>query len=160
VKWVKMGAPDPRDGPATGRKEITIAEGRKFWSFQPVRKTAAPPVKDWDWARTEIDQFVLARLESRGLQPVAAADRRTLLRRVCFESFGLPLRREECDAFWDAKSPTPFARVVARLLACPHFGERWGRHWLDLARYAETNGFERIVNVIWHNAWRYREYVL
>jgi len=144
TEWVKRGAPWPESpesaaaaaAPApvpTGPK----ADPRSHWAFRPVKAPAVPVVKDEGWPRGAIDRFILARLEARGLRPVEAADRRTLIRRATFDLTGLPPTPGEVDAFLADASPGAFARVVDRLLASPHYGERWGRHWLDVARYAE-----------------------
>ena len=120
VRWIEMGAPDPRSGKAANpRTKIGLAEARKFWSFQPPKASPAPQVHDTAWPRTDIDRFVLARLEKEGLKPVADADRSTLLRRVTFDLTGLPPTPEEIDAFLADKSPRAFATVVDRLLASP-----------------------------------------
>jgi mono/diheme cytochrome c family protein len=144
VVWVKMGAPWPKAAAnlvvssGSGGFAVT-AEQRRFWSFQPLRQPAIPAVKDSQWAKTDIDRLVLAKLESSGLQPVAAADRRTLIRRATLDLTGLPPTPEEVAAFEKDGSPDAFAKVVDRLLASPRYGERWGRHWLDLARYGEDD---------------------
>jgi hypothetical protein len=161
-KWVAMGAPDPRDGTARVTKnEIDVEKGRNFWSFRPPRKSAPPGVRDTGWPRGPIDSFLLAGLEAKGLRPVADADPRTLIRRVYFDLVGLPPSPEEVEAFVRAsaaRSPGAFEGVVDRLLASPAFGERWGRHWLDVARYAESSG--RAANFAYPHAWRYRDYVI
>jgi hypothetical protein len=157
--WVKMGAPDPRTGTAgaSTRPSMDLAKAREFWSFRPPVKAALPDVKRADWPRGEIDRFLLARLESRGLAPVADAGRARLLRRVTFDLVGLPPTPEDLDAFLADDSPDAFATVVDRLLASPRFGERWARHWLDLARFAESSGK---TNFMYPQAWRYRDWVI
>ena len=157
--WVKMGAPDPRTGPAgvAARPSVDLAKGREFWSFRPPKKSAPPAVKRADWPRGDIDRFLLAALEARGLAPVADADRPRLLRRVTFDLIGLPPTPEELDAFLADDSPDAFAKVVDRLLASPRFGERWGRHWLDVARFAESSGK---TNFTYPQAWRYRDWAI
>jgi hypothetical protein len=158
-RWISMGAPDPRVAAVKVAKGgIDVEKGRKFWSFQPVKKAAPPAVKDRAWPRTDVDRFLLAALEKKGLRPVADADRHTLLRRVYLDLTGLPPTPAEIDAFLADRSPGAFAKVVDRLLASPHFGERWGRHWLDVARYAESSGKQ--VNFNYPYAWRYRDYVI
>ncbi len=158
-RWVAMGAPDPRDGKApVVAKGIDIEEGRKFWAFQPPRKSSPPEVKDETWPRADIDRFLLARLEAKGLTPVADADRYTLIRRVYLDLVGLPPTPEEIESFVADPSPAALEGVVDRLLAMPQFGERWGRHWLDVARYAESSGKQ--VNYNYPQAWRYRDYVI
>ena len=116
------------------------ASANRHWSFQPLTDAPVPAVKDTAWPLNDLDRFILARLEARGLKPVEPADKRTLIRRATFDLIGLPPTPEEVVAFLADESPGAFARVVERLLASPHYGERWGRHWLDLARYADTAG--------------------
>ncbi|HEY6168731.1 MAG TPA: PSD1 and planctomycete cytochrome C domain-containing protein [Verrucomicrobiae bacterium] len=162
-KWVLMGAPDPRDG--TGKsitKKWDVESGKDFWAFQPVKPQAAPKVKDAKWPASDIDRFVLAKLEEKNLKPVADADPHALIRRVYFDLIGIPPTPEQVEAFVkDSARRTPRAameKVVDELLASPQFGERWGRHWLDVARYAESTGKER--NYLYPQAWRYRDYVI
>lgn len=143
--WIKAGAPWPEapgTGPAQTGGEYTItAEQRAFWSFQPIRRPAAPAVRDAAWTRNAIDAFVLARLEEKGLTPVKPADRRTWIRRVTLDVTGLPPTPEEALAFERDAAPGAPARVVERLLASPRYGERWGRYWLDVMRYANDTMF-------------------
>ncbi len=160
-EWVRIGAPDPRkqaDGPETSPKRVDIDAGRKFWSFRPLADTPVPDVHNPSWPACDIDRFVLAKLESRGLSPATDADRGVLLRRVTFDLIGLPPTPSEIDAYVNDDSQDAFERVVDRLLASPHFGERWGRHWLDLARFAESSGGGR--SMLFPEAWRYRDYVV
>lgn len=161
IRWVEMGAPHPDTntiGPIVQRGEVDLDQGRKHWAFQPPIK-AAPPIGDaWTDAPNPIDAFVLARLRAEGLRPNAPADKRTLLRRVTFDLIGLPPTPEEIDSFLSDSSSDAFAKVVDRLLASPQYGERWARHWLDVARYADSNGLDE--NVVHGNAWRYRDYVV
>ncbi len=158
-RWVKMGAPDPRDGKAaTVNKDIDVEKGRQFWAFQPPHKATPPAPKDKTWARTDIDRFLLTRVEAKGLKPVDDADKHTLLRRIYFDLIGLPPTPEEIEAFVGDSSPTAFENVVDKLLESPRFGERWGRHWLDVARFGETSGKQ--VNFNYPHAWRYRDYVI
>src|SRR5262249_5928209 len=141
--WVKDGAPWPstdaqvRPAPASGSALKITAKDRAFWSFQPIANPPLPRVHDSTWPKTSVDHFILARLETNKLRPVDAADRRTLIRRATFDLIGLPPTPEEVEAFVTDQSPDAFAKVVDRLLASPHYGERWARHWLDVARYAE-----------------------
>lgn len=137
-----------------------IAAGAKYeahWSFLPPRQALPPAVRDAAWPRSPIDRFILARLEAAGLKPAAEADRYTLVRRVSFDLIGLPPTPEEADAFVSDPSPDAYERLVDRLLASPHYGERWARRWLDLARYADTNGYEkdRVRSI-----WPYRDWVI
>jgi Protein of unknown function (DUF1553)/Protein of unknown function (DUF1549) len=134
------------------------ARQREFWSFQKPKDQTPPTVVHKQWVRTPIDNFILAKLESKGLTPAAPADKTTLLRRASFDLIGLPPTPEELDAFLADKSPQAFEKVIDRLLASPHYGERWGRHWLDLARFAESEGFK--ADEVRLNAWRYRDYVI
>ncbi|HAL70383.1 MAG TPA: hypothetical protein DCP71_01230 [Verrucomicrobiales bacterium] len=161
-KWIEMGAPDPREqkvaGAAGGRREINMAEGRKHWAFVPPAEAPVPELKTANWAVSKIDQWVLAGLEQAGLKPVAQADRRTLIRRIAFDLTGLPPTPEEVEAYVNDTSPQATQRVVDQYLESPRFGERWGRHWLDVARYGESSGKE--VNLLYPHAWRYRDYVI
>ncbi|HEY2586776.1 MAG TPA: PSD1 and planctomycete cytochrome C domain-containing protein [Tepidisphaeraceae bacterium] len=137
-----------------------VAEGAEYkthWAFVAPRQVALPPVKQADWPRNPIDHFVLARLESEGLQPAPEADRYTLIRRVYLDLIGLPPTPEEADAFAKDPSPDAYDKLVDRLLANPHYGERWARRWLDLARYADTNGFEKDRP---RSIWPYRDWVI
>src|SRR6266566_2072229 len=143
--------------PATAAKKFTDQQ-RRYWAFQKVVKPPLPAVKRRDWARNPIDAFILARLEEKGVQPNPPADKITLLRRASLDLMGLPPTPEEAQAFLADQSPDAFAKVVDRLLASPHYGERWGRHWLDLARYADSNGFKS--DETRPNIWRYRDYVI
>ena len=163
TEWVKRGAPWPAEkgtasaGPA---RPVFDLQKRKaeHWAWQPIRQQQAPAVKNAQWPRGPIDCFVLNKLESAGLSPAPDADRRTLIRRACFDLTGLPPTPQEVQAFVDDQSPKAFETVVDRLLASPQFGERWARHWLDLVRYAETRGHEFDYPI--PNAWRYRDYVV
>jgi len=157
AKWIEMGAPDPRDGAPPAAQTIDLAEGRKFWAYQPPQRTSPPTPKNADWANNDIDRYVLNRLEAAGLRPAPDADRTRLIRRLSFDLIGLPPTPDDVAAFVADRSPRAVERVVDRLLASPHFGERWGRHWLDVARYGESSGLER--NVPYRLAWRYRDYV-
>src|SRR6266542_687641 len=138
VEWVRRGAPFPDAGPAvtTGRT-IDLVEGRKFWSFQPLRPATPPTVRDRSWPSRRLDTFLLAAMEQRGLAPSPPADRRTLIRRVCFDLTGLPPSPEEVEAFVADRRPDAYELLVERLLASPHHGERWARFWLDLGRYCD-----------------------
>ncbi len=134
--WVKLGAPMP-----AARPPGEAATRGPHWAFAPPRDPLPPPVKMAAWPRTPVDRFILARLEEKGLSPSPAADRRTLLRRATFDLHGLPPTAEEFEAFERDGAPDAFAKVVDRLLASPRYGERWGRYWLDAARYADTKGY-------------------
>lgn len=159
IEWVRMGAPDPREGaPAHKTAGVSIEEGRKFWSFQPVKDPPAPAVMNAKWVRNPIDAFVLARLEQNGLKPAAPAEKRVLIRRATYDLTGLPPTPEEVEAFVADESPDAFAKVVDRLLASPAYGEQWGRHWLDVARYADTAGCNSDFPV--PPAYKYRNWVI
>ncbi len=162
-QWISMGAPDPRT-PETVAVTGTVSEddierGRKFWSFVvPVLSTV--PVSDTSWSLNEIDQFVLEKLKQNDLKPASDAGPETILRRLCFDLVGLPPTEAQLKSFeklWKADPDKAVATVVDKLLESPQFGERWGRHWLDVARFAESSGKE--VNATFPQAWRYRDYV-
>jgi hypothetical protein len=138
-----------------------IAQGAEYnehWAFLPPRRPPLPAVQNRAWVKTPIDRFVLARLEQEGLAPAPAASRETLLRRASLDLLGLPPAPAKIAAFAADRSPDPFRKLVNQLLASPHYGERWGRHWLDIARYADSGGFE--TDIFFGHAWRYRDYVV
>ena len=159
--WVDAGAVWPKQAvtaasAGTGGKQITAAD-RQYWAFQPVKDPAPPAVKAAAWAKNPLDRFVLAKLEEKHLTPAKPAGKLTLLRRVTYDLTGLPPTPEEIAAFEADNSPTAFARVVDQLLAKPQYGEHWGRHWLDVARFADSTGMDE--DHVYPNAWRYRDYV-
>jgi len=163
TKWVELGMPWTDEGlTVTVEGKAFPLEERKLshWAWQPMRDVTAPAVKNADWARSDVDRFILAELESRNLVPAPPADRRTLIRRVYFDLVGLPPTAEQVQEFLADKSPTSeaLARVIDVLLESPHFGERWARHWLDLVRYAETLGHEFDYRL--QHAHHYRDYVI
>jgi hypothetical protein len=132
-----------------------------FWSFQPIRAVTPPTVQLTAWGQSPIDRYILAGLEKRGLTPAPAADRRTLLRRATFDLTGLPPTPEEIDAFLTDSAPDAFAKVIERLLASPQYGERWGRHWLDVVRYADARDLIQLpAESDFREAWRYRDWVV
>ncbi len=161
-RWVEMGAPWPGGSTAEelGEREhgIDIEEGRQWWSFRPVAPASVPTPEAASWAWSDVDAFLLAEMEAHGVQPVDDADDRTWLRRVSFDLTGLPPTPEEIEAFLEDASEQRYATVVDRLLDSPRYGERWGRHWLDVARYAESSGKDS--NVVYPHAWRYRDWVI
>jgi len=158
-KWIEMGAPDPRDGEAKSKSGgIDLEAGRKFWAFQPVSRPEVPEVEAGSWPLDDIDRFILSSQEAEGLTPVADADRRTWLRRVTLDLVGRTPTIAEVDSFLEDKSPQAYEHVVDRLLASKQFGERWGRHWLDLVQYADSFGTARYI--VLDEAWRYRDYVI
>jgi hypothetical protein len=155
-----MGAPDPRTAPPA--PNAAVADKRNFWSFQPPREPTVPAAKDESRIRTPVDRFVVAKLLEKGLQLSPEADRRTLIRRATFDLTGLPPSPEEVDAFVGDKSSDAYERLIDRLLASPRYGERWGRHWLDLARYSDTKGYvysDREETQFVH-AFAYRDWVI
>lgn len=160
--WVGMGAPDPRTANTTPKPGVQAAFERagEHWAFQPIRQPALPVVQNRRWGRTPVDAFVLARLEANGLKPAPAADPRTRLRRVYFDLLGLPPTPAETAAFLADTSPDAWERVVERLLASPHYGERWGRYWLDVARYADTKGYVFQEERRYAFSHTYRDYVI
>jgi hypothetical protein len=159
--WVKAGAVWPQDAKAalTSPPYKITAEQRAFWSFEQVKAVPPPDVKDANWARTEIDRFIAAKLEARGLHPVRRADRRTLVRRATYDLTGLPPTAEEVDTFEHDRSPDAFATVIDRLLASPRYGERWGRLWLDVARYSDDRLDSERDNP-YPASFRYRDWVI
>ncbi|MAT14548.1 MAG: hypothetical protein CMJ46_04680 [Planctomyces sp.] len=161
TKWVEMGAPHPESGEAAKmprKSNIDLEAGRAHWAFQPVVKPEVPAVSQPEWVKNPIDAFILHALDAQQMTPLPAPDKRTLIRRATFDLTGLPPTPDEINAFLADESPEAFERVVNRLLDSPHYGERWGRHWLDVARYADSNGLDE--NVAHGNAWRYRDYVI
>jgi cytochrome c553 len=167
--WVKQGAPWPNEklpevtaaarGTAALRPAMVFTEKQKsHWAFQPIAAPPLPEVQDKAWPLSPIDRFVLEKLEAAGLAPSPPAVKRTLLRRATFDLTGLPPTPEEIETFLADGSPDAFARVVDRLLASPRYGEKYGRHWLDLARYGDSNGLDE--NLAYVNAFRYRDYVI
>ncbi|MEY5013794.1 MAG: hypothetical protein RIS92_152 [Verrucomicrobiota bacterium] len=143
IKWVAMGAPDPRTGSAgQAKREINIEEGRRHWAFQPLSNPKAPPVKNTAWPKNDIDRFLLAKQEERQIKPSPQAAPAQLLRRIHLDLIGLPPTAEEVAAFEKDPSPSHYAQIVDRLLERPQYGERWGRHWLDIVRFAESGGYE------------------
>jgi hypothetical protein len=161
TQWIKDGAAWPKVEVAfdlTKNKAKYDKLRKQHWAWQPLLAAKPPEVEDAAWVRGDIDRFILAKLHQKGLQPVADADKLTLLRRVTFDLTGLPPTPAQIDAFVKDDSPAALAKVVDRLLASPAFGERWGRHWLDVARYGESTGSAR--NLPYPHAWRYRDYVI
>ena len=161
ITWIKFGAAWPDE-----KALATDLDPRKHWAFQPVRKPGLPVTKNKEWSTHPIDAFILAKLEAKGLSPNPSADPRTLLRRLSFDLIGLPPTAEEVDAFvkeWNMPSAKPQAALekqVDRLLASPHYGERWARHWLDVARYADTKGYVFQEERRYPYAYAYRDYVI
>ncbi len=167
IAWIKMGAPDPRTGKSSAQPSAIkkapydYAEARKHWAFQRPQDSLPPKVKSIDWPESPVDHFILAKLEENNLVPARPADRRALIRRTSFDLIGLPPRPEEVDAFLADHSTNAFRKVVEGLLASPHYGERWGRHWLDVVRYADSRDIRFLEqNYDITEAWRYRDWVV
>jgi hypothetical protein len=158
-KWIAMGAPDPREEKGKAAVIPDLEKARmEHWAFKPIPPISVPKVKNQAWVRTPIDTFILQRLEGRGITPSPAAEPATLLRRVYFDLIGLPPSPEEQQAFLESPTAQAYEKVVDDLLQRPQYGERWGRHWLDVARYAESLGFEHDEARAW--SWRYRDWVI
>src|SRR5579872_1180348 len=159
-RWIKMGAPDPRQTADTKVPRIAkqdLAAARRHWAYRAPIDTPPPPVRDQSWPQTDIDRFILSRLEKADLSPAPTADRETLVRRLYFDLTGLPPTPEQIDEFLADQTTEAWEKRVDRLLDSPQFGERWGRHWLDVVRFAESltlRGF------VFKQAWRYRDYVI
>jgi len=163
-KWLLLGAPWPADkagsDPTPGAGFTISDEQRQFWSFQPVPATvAAPAVKNEGWVAGPIDRFILAELEAKGLTPSPRADKLTLIRRATFDLTGLPPTKAEVEAFLADQRPEAWAELIDRLLKSPHYGERWGRHWLDVARYGEDQA-HTFAAISFNNGFRYRDWVV
>jgi hypothetical protein len=160
AKWIDMGAPDPRKaGPvAKAKREINVAEGRKWWSFHPLKAVTPPPAPGGWQAPTPIDQFIVAEQAKRKLKPSGPAEKEKLIRRAYFDLIGLPPSVEQVEAFVRDASPQAFEKVVDELLASRHYGEKWARHWLDVARYAESGGYE--FDGFRPGAYHYRDWVI
>jgi cytochrome c553 len=167
TRWVRDGAvwPEnlaeirPKASESVATRPAISEVDRAFWSFQPVRDTPPPLVRNPAWAKTSVDDYILSELEAKGLEPVPAAGRRELIRRATFDLTGLPPRPEDVDAFVSDESPDAFRKVVDRLLASPNYGERWGRHWLDVARYGEDQAHTFEARV-YPQGYRYRDWVV
>ena len=163
--WIADGAVDPRTG---GPKRLTgmSPEARAHWAYQPLKALTPPSVKDASWVKNDVDAFILAKLEKNGMTPNPAATKEVLIRRATYDLIGLPPTLEEVQEFILDRSPEAFGKVVTRLLASPHYGERWGRHWLDTARYSDTTGLSgdggknRYQDYRYEYAWTYRDYVI
>lgn len=160
-KWVAMGAPDPRNAAianAVRREDIDYEQARQDWAYRPLQEHPVPVFEDDDWARGNVDAFVLAKLKEAQIEPAADAEPERLIRRVYYDLTGLPPTRKEVEAFISNPSTEAFTAIVDELMSLPAFGEKWGRHWLDVARYADSNGGDR--NFTFYQAWRYRNWVI
>ena len=166
TQWVTMGAPWSKTAAVQPQSKWTASkstreftdEEKAFWAYKPLAQVAPPKVKNRNWVKSPIDAFVLRKLEEKGISPAPPADRLTLLRRATYDLTGLPPTEQEMQEFFADKSPQAFARVVERLLASPRYGEKWGRHWLDVARYADSTGNDE--DHRYPHAWKYRDYVI
>ncbi len=161
TQWIRDGAAWTRVEPISSDGPIKADYQRlrkEHWAWQPLREPPVPPAPNAAWPRDDIDRFLLVRMAKHGLKPVGDAERLTLIRRATFDLTGLPPTLAEIDTFLTDRSETAFERVVDRLSSSPAFGERWGRHWLDIARYGESTGSAR--NLPYPHAWRYRDYVI
>jgi hypothetical protein len=164
-EWIRLGAPDPRtpepaEAESPASKAMSLEEGRRWWAFQSAVEREAPRVQNAAWVRRKVDAFVLSRLEQRGVSPSPEADRRTLIRRATVDLTGLQPTYEETERFVRDTSEDAYIRLIERLLASPHYGEQWGRHWLDVARWAEDNPTSEATNRPYTHAWRYRDWVI
>jgi hypothetical protein len=160
VEWVARAAPYPMDSAESVRSKprvIDIESGKQFWSLRPLQASPPPRIKRGDWCERQLDAFILARLESSGIEPTERAERQTLIRRLSFDLIGLPPTPEEIQAFVNDPAPDACERLVTRLLDSPHYGERWARHWLDLARYCDIPESWSETDA---SAWRYRDWVI
>tara|TARA_R110002095_G_scaffold216429_1_gene213718 strand:+ start:100849 stop:104139 length:3291 start_codon:yes stop_codon:yes gene_type:complete len=164
TEWIRLGAYWPNSKPIVqstdGNPEgpLFTEQEKAFWAFQPPQTPDLPRVKQSEWVQNPIDTFVLSRLEQKGYSPALPAEKQNLIRRATFDLIGLPPTRKEIDDFVKDDSPDAFAKVINRLLESPRYGERWGRHWLDVARYADSNGLDE--NLSYANAFRFRDYVI
>ena len=165
-EWIASGAFDPRTAPAKAAagpgplKGMSQADGRKWWAFQPVAEIPAPKVKNARWVHTKIDAFILKQLEAKKLKPSLAADRRTLIRRAYVDLIGYKPTYEEVEAFAVDPSPKAYEQLIDRLQSSPQYGERWGRHWMDVARFGEDNPTTEATNPAYPFAWRYRDWII
>jgi cytochrome c553 len=161
LEWVKMGAPDPRSeaiGVSLEKEVFDLEERKKWWSLQPLAKVKVPATNDQKWPRTDVDRFLLAKLEEKGWLPAEPAEKTSLLRRASFALTGLAPTVEELAVFLADESEDAYERQVDRLLASPHFGERFARHWMDVVRYADSKAFEQDYTIPF--AHRYRDYLI
>jgi len=165
TRWVQMGMPgleagsEEEEEAAGGNKPPQVDDqARAWWAFRPVQPIAPPAVSDEAWVKTDVDRFVLAKLEAAGIKPAPAASREALIRRAYYDLIGLPPTLEQVQQFVSDPDPAAYENLINTLLESPHYGEKWGRHWLDLVRYAESNSFERDGTKPF--VWRYRDYVI
>ena len=166
-KWIAGGMPMPAppagaapSPAATAYKGMSLEDGRKWWAFQPLKRGPAPKVKNAAWAANPIDAFILEKLGDKGLKPSPREDKRTLVRRAYVDLVGYKPTYEEVEAFANDPSPDAWEALIDRLLASPHYGERWGRHWMDVARFGEDNPTAEATNPAYPFAWRYRDWII
>ena len=163
--WIASGAPDPRAAAPAGEttsalKGMSIETGKKWWAFQPISELPAPPVKNKTWAHNKIDPFILAKLEAKRFNPAPPADKRTLVRRAYIDLLGFKPTYEEVEAFAADPAPDAWTKLIDKLQAMPQYGERWGRHWMDVARFGEDNPTSEATNQPYLYAWRYRDWII
>ena len=139
---------------------MSLEDGRKWWAFQPVKEVPAPSVKETAWPKSKIDSFLLAKLEAKGIAPSPPADPRTLVKRAYVDLVGFKPTYEEVEAFASDTSPKAYEKLIEQLLASKHYGERWGQHWMDVARFAEDNPTSEATNPPYPFAWRYRDWII
>jgi hypothetical protein len=164
-QWIASGAPDPRTGPPASSvvvapQGMSVDEGRKWWAFQPLVDVAPPKMRDFHKTKNAVDAFILARLQHEGLSPSHEADARTLVRRAYVDLVGFKPTYEEIEVFISDSSPLAYENLIDRLLASPNYGERWSRHWMDVARYGEDNPTGEATNPAYQFAWRYRDWII
>ncbi|MCC9603238.1 PSD1 and planctomycete cytochrome C domain-containing protein [Stieleria sp. JC731] len=163
-KWIQLGLPDPRSDSlvdvhvTTTDEQLIDPQADRFWAFQAPHAQSPPVMHDAQWLQSPIDRFILAKLEANGIKPSLKADKRVLIRRIYFDLIGLPPTEQQVQAFVEDPDDNAIEKLIDRLLASPSYGVRWGRHWLDVARYADSNGLDE--NLALGNAWRYRDYVI
>lgn len=159
-QWVRMGAPDPRDGPVVTKSPSEVA--KDHWGFRPISNPAVPAASKPSWEKTPIDRFITRKMTEKGIEPSEMADKRTMVRRATYDLLGMPPTMPEFDGFMKDNSPKAYEQLIDRLLESPHYGERWGRHWLDVARYSDTKGDvnNRNSDGRFPYAWTYRDYVI
>ncbi len=160
VKWIKMGAPDPRDGQQIDLRSLDLQAGREHWAFLPLGNPQLPTVHDQKWIRNPVDRFVLSKLEQHKMTPARQADRRTLIRRAYFDLIGLPPSPQDVKQFLEDPSDAAYENLIDELLDNEHYGERWARHWLDVVRFGESEGADLTHNELRLNAYRYRDAVI
>ena len=163
--WIAAGAPDPRTAASAGEttaalKGMSIDAGKKWWAFQPISELPAPSVKNKSWARNKIDPFILAPLEAKRFSPAPIADKRTLVRRAYIDLLGFKPTYEEVESFAAESAPDAWTKLIDKLQAMPQYGERWGRHWMDVARFGEDNPTSEATNQPYPYAWRYRDWII